>query len=199
MRRPVRRRRAPLLLAGLAVFGSLTSCAVPPSDVIQAGPAATGMPPDTVLYFLSAADGSLVPSARSTDGPADVTTALRLLFAGPQTGETPQLTTQLPRLPAPPAVATSAGDVNVRIPDGVDPFTEPALRQLACTAAAALRTSPDSAAPAPAPVPNSPATDGPLASPSSPSAEAERVRHITVRVSGEGWTASRAADSCPTA
>ncbi|MFJ8822703.1 hypothetical protein ACIREE_13040 [Streptomyces sp. NPDC102467] len=78
------------------------------------------------------------PAASGTD---PVSYAVRQLAAGPTAGETDGLTTALPRLKNPSRVTAETGrradSLVVRFPAGTARLTEPALRQVACTAARA--------------------------------------------------------------
>ncbi|MFE2381705.1 hypothetical protein [Streptomyces misionensis] len=187
--------RTPALLAGLAAVLLTASCGIPRSGVIEAGEPASGMaapdrqsPPPTMtpVYFLH--DGEPRPYPREIDGPGDYEGAVRALFDGPATSETPTATTELPRLSATPAVTTVDDDtLSVRLPRGVPPLTRTALTQLACTVAGVPRP--------PAPRPTAPsgtasftATTAPTEHPPTPP---------TVLVHGTGWTTTQPTTSCP--
>ncbi|MFC4033111.1 hypothetical protein ACFO3J_16685 [Streptomyces polygonati] len=196
--------RRPALLAGLLAVCALSACGVPPSDVIQAGEPATGMPPGTLLYFLSG-DGALVAVPRG--GAPDVALAVDQVFKGPTATEVADVRTQLPRLPSPPAVKDVSGTVLVELPAGVAPLTPLAVRQLTCTVAAAYRAEPSTAkrlaakrsgigrsVPA-GPVPTVP----PEVSGSSPGAPypGGGAGVLVVRISGAGWARTQMALDCP--
>ncbi|MFF5401762.1 hypothetical protein ACFY8K_07670 [Streptomyces misionensis] len=183
--------RIPALLAGLAAALLTASCGVPRSGVIEAGEPASGMaapdhesPPPTMtpVYFLH--DGEPRPYPREIDGPGDYAGAVRVLFDGPSTSETPTATTELPRLPAAPQVTTVNDDtLSVRLPDGVPPLGRTALTQLVCTVAGVPRP------PAPQPTaPSGAASSAATAAPTTPP---------SVLVHGTGWTTTRSTSSCP--
>lgn len=92
--------RAPLL-----ALLALTSCGIPATGVVEAGAPASGALPLTQVYFVE--NGRLVAVPRNTGRPGDPTDALRLLMAGPLTGEggTDGLTTEVPALPTAPPTA----------------------------------------------------------------------------------------------
>ncbi|QLJ05157.1 GerMN domain-containing protein [Streptomyces sp. NEAU-sy36] len=183
--------RVPALLAGLAAALLTASCGVPRSGVIEAGEPASGMaapdhqsPPPTMtpVYFLHG--GEPRPYPREIDGPGDYAGAVRALFDGPSTSETPTATTELPRLPGPPEVTTvNDGTLSVRLPRGVPPLGRTALTQLVCTVAGVPRP--------PAPQPTSPsgaASSAATATPATPP---------SVLVHGTGWTTTGSTASCP--
>ncbi|GAB1331963.1 hypothetical protein [Streptomyces sennicomposti] len=187
--------RTPALLAGFAAALMTTGCGVPQSGVIEAGQPASGMatpdhqsPPPTMtpVYFLH--DGEPKPYPRGIDGPGDYEGAVRALFDGPSTSETPAATTELPRLTAAPDVTTADDDtLSVRLPGGVPALSHAALIQLACTVAGVPRLA--------APQSTDPTGADRLAASAAP------TRHPltapTVHVRGSGWTLTWPTDSCP--
>ena len=181
------RPRPPRALGLLpAAAALLASCGVPPTDVIRSGPAATGLRPETLVYFLSGYDGRLVATPRRTHRPADLPTALGLLFEGPTEQESEGLVTRLSGLPVPSALADGPAHIRLTFPAGVGPLPEPALGQLVCTAAAAHR----------APRPGATASAAESASRTPAGREPGRTS-VTVLVRGVDWQVSRDADQCP--
>jgi hypothetical protein len=203
--RPDVRRSALLTATGLAAVCALSACGVPPSDVIQAGEPATGMPPGITVYFLSG-DGSLVGFPRASA--PDLATAVELVFKGPTPGEAVKVSTRLPRLPAPPKVLEADGVVLVRLPEGVAPLSPPGMEQLVCTAGAAysadlttaqraVPTAPPGGAAGAAPLrpaapPRSTLPPGSL----TPAYPDGKPRPLTIRVVGTGWSMEDPADPC---
>ncbi|MFI1029427.1 hypothetical protein [Streptomyces sp. NPDC020951] len=187
--------RVPALLIGLTAVLTLAACGVPPSDVIQAGPPASGMaaprpkaPSVIRLYFLH--DGDLTPYPREVDDRGDLGVVVRLLFGGPTASEARTATTELPRLTDAPDVAIG-GDltISVRLPEGVPPLSHPAMLQLACTVA--LTAEPVAAQPAAVDQ-----GDGALAAPSGGDAETASAP-TSVQVLGDGWTMTQSDAACP--
>ncbi|WP_405764988.1 hypothetical protein OG539_06530 [Actinacidiphila glaucinigra] len=195
----MKRTRLAALMTGLAAALTLTACGVPPTGVIEAGEAATGMSspaPRTAklvlvsLYFLQ--DGKLRVYARKTPAPASVEAAVRMLFAGPTVDERATVTTELPLLKNGPQVkAKSDSTVYVLLPTEVSPLSQPAMRQLACTVSNADVTL--AALPSTAAVGGTggDAEEPPVAKPGSPAR--------TVYAVGDGWSRTQRADSCPEA
>ncbi|MFD3456018.1 hypothetical protein ACFWVC_28040 [Streptomyces sp. NPDC058691] len=187
--------RVSALLVGLTAALTLAACGVPPSDVIQAGPAASGMSsPDvmaaepTVAYLYFLRNGDLAPYPRKIGAPGDFGAVLGSLFDGPTTDESATASTELPRLGATPKV-TLGGDntLSIRLPNDVPPFSHLAMRQLACTMAPAI--SPTRALPKEA---SGSGGDG------APSAGAlHSSAHSNVQVLGDGWTKTQSDESCP--
>ncbi|RKN45653.1 hypothetical protein [Streptomyces hoynatensis] len=179
--------RPPAALGLLPAAALLAACGVPPSDVIQTGPPATGLPADTLLYFVSPYDDSLVATPRRTEGPADVSTALGLLLDGPDEEESDRLATRLSGLPGPPAVTTGLSGVVLTFSAGTGPLDETAQGQLVCTAAEAFRAT-------------GPTPRGRAAAAEALRAAGEPVPApgpITVELRGDGWKAAREASFCP--
>ncbi|MEV1061591.1 hypothetical protein [Streptomyces sp. NPDC050263] len=187
--------RVPALLVGLTAVLTLAACGVPPSDVIRAGPPASGMAPPRPkapsvirLYFLR--DGDLTPYPRKVDDRGDLGVVVRLLFGGPIASEAGTATTELPRLTgAPDVVIGSDLTISVQLPEGVPPLSRPAMLQLACTVA--LTAEP--VAPQPAEVNQG---DGALAAPSGGDAETASAP-TSVQVLGDGWTTTQSDAACP--
>lgn len=145
-------RRVPLL-----ALLALTSCGIPATGVVEAGGPASGTLPLTQVYFVE--DGSLVPVPRTTGQPGEPEAALRLLMAGPLTGEgrVGGLATEVPGLPTSAPVPTATADapgepsldapavtargdgMTIRLPPGWDGVSDIGVRQIVCTAAAAYR------------------------------------------------------------
>ncbi|MFB6782741.1 hypothetical protein ACFCX0_36610 [Streptomyces sp. NPDC056352] len=141
------------------------------------------------------------PAASGTD---PVSYAVRQLVAGPTAVEAAGLTTALPPVMHPSRITVETGrhadTVVIRFPAGTDRLTEPALRQLACTAARAHRAAErsaggetgtrSSAVPAPATVP-------------VPAARAPVEVQVTDRhpagngEPGAGWEVTVTDDACP--
>jgi hypothetical protein len=96
------------------------------------------MTPPLVLYFY--AGGKLQPVGRTGD--PSVSTALRMLLAGPTPQEADALSTRLPRLSGAPQVSTEGLAVLIRFPAGTPALAAQAVRQVACTAGAAFREEP---------------------------------------------------------
>lgn len=192
-------RTSPLLrgLTGLAAALVLAACGVPTSGVIQAGDPATGMSPGLNVYFL--AGGDLVAVPRTTGRDPDLTTALRLLFYGPDDLEAAKLRTELPRLSNPPEVLFKGGTVVVRLPPGIPRLSPLAMRQLACTVAGAPGRSPV--------VPTRPGAAGSGASgsgaarapvpTSEPGLSPPQPVNGGVLITGDGWAAEQEAEPCP--
>jgi hypothetical protein len=181
----VKRVRVPLLLAGLTAALTLSACGVAPTGVIQAGEPATGMDPGTGVFFVSG--GTLVGVPRSTAGGMDAATAVRLVFAGPVGSESPYLTTELPRLRTGPDVRTSGRSVVISLPEGVAPLSRLAVRQLVCTAGAAVRAGRPAVGP----------PDKQSAGSSVPFVRQADPGSVKVRVAGAGWDAVQLDDGCP--
>ncbi|MGX1371856.1 hypothetical protein RKD19_007215 [Streptomyces canus] len=145
-------RRVPLL-----ALLALTSCGIPATGVVEAGGPASGSLPLTRVYFVEG--GSLVAVPRTTEEPGEPEAALRLLMAGPLTGEggTDGLATEVPGLATSAALPTATPDVpgepslgapavtargdtmTIRFPPGTDGLSDLGARQVLCTAAAAYR------------------------------------------------------------
>jgi hypothetical protein len=145
---------------------ALTSCGIPATGVVEAGGPASGTLPITQVYFVR--DGRLVAMPRTTALPGDPAAALRLLMAGPMAGEGrsgEDVSTEIPALPTsmalPPTTADPSGQpspddptvtvtgdaMSIRLPQGLGPLSDIAVRQVICTAAAAYRFTRPSAAP----------------------------------------------------
>ncbi|WP_129842240.1 hypothetical protein [Streptomyces sp. RFCAC02] len=177
MRRPRSRSLAPL--GCLPAAALLAACGVPPSGVIQAGAPATGMLAETFVYFVSPTDGSLVATPRGTDGPAGVSTVVALLLDGPRAEESGRVVTRLPDLAGDATVTTGVFTVSIVLP-GAAPLSRTAMRQLVCTAAAALRAA------------------EPFAAEPTESGSAWPMSDlITVEVSGRDWKIAQDDSSCP--
>ncbi|MGW1887163.1 hypothetical protein [Streptomyces sp. NPDC001970] len=182
------------LLVGLAAALTLTSCGVPPSDVIQAGEPASGMfspspkpsvPVVVSLYFLD--DGDLTAYPRKIGDTADLGTVVGQLFGGPTTSEAVTATTELPRLTDAPDVAIGSDHTfSIQLPKDVPPLSHLAMRQLACTVAHVAL--PPAAQPADA------NRDG---APAAPPVNAQRSPHTSIQVLGHGWTMTQSDASCP--
>ncbi|WP_328745150.1 hypothetical protein OHT57_06910 [Streptomyces sp. NBC_00285] len=144
----------------------LTSCGIPATGVVEAGGPASGTLPITPVYFVR--DGGLVAMPRTTELPGDPAAALRLLLAGPMSGEGrsgEDVSTEIPALPTsmapPPASADATGQpspdgptvtvngdaMSIRLPADTGPLSGVAVRQVVCTAAAAYRFTRPSADP----------------------------------------------------
>ncbi|MFJ3926226.1 hypothetical protein [Streptomyces sp. NPDC090022] len=203
--------RTRVLLSGVAaaLTLALTACGVPPSDVIQAGEPASGMPapgptppaPFAVhLYFWN--NGDVVAYPRRINGPGDLGNVVDQLFSGPTASEAMTATTQLPRLSAAPTVVADSGTgVSVKLPKGVAPLSQRAMLQVACTVAHAANPSgtppanadaAGSGAPVASPAPTE---SSPVASPAP--TESSPVP-TSVRVSGDGWAMTQSTAPCPT-
>ncbi|MFJ8157085.1 hypothetical protein [Streptomyces sp. NPDC094468] len=188
----MRRARVAAVLAGLAAGLTLAGCGVPPSGVIQAGPAASGITrPDAnpttrsvvVLYFIH--DGALRPYPRTVGSAADHRSVLAMLFDGPDAQESATATTMLPRLPSAPDVKTDgAGALVVRLPDDAGHPDHLALMQLACTVAGVAE-----------PLTAKPARGG--VSLTTPSPGDGSPAYTGVTVTGNGWSTTLPAGSCP--
>lgn len=150
----------PLLLA--------TGCGIATTGVVESGRAGTvklATAPDPGLLYFLAPDGALVPvpvSDRMQRPDAGFT--IELLLEGPsETAREAGLTTEIPapnpevpitevpdgkapdRRGSPRGVTNLSPDgktLRVVLPIPVEPLSEPARRQLACTALAAVSTSP---------------------------------------------------------
>ncbi|MFD6885221.1 hypothetical protein [Streptomyces sp. NPDC059957] len=140
----------PLLLA--------TGCGIATTGVVESGSAGTvklATAPDPGLVYFIAPDGALVPLPVSdrTQRP-DLGFSIGMLLEGPsEAAREAGLTTAIPAAdPKNPFGAEyvrsgvkSDGDgktLRVVLPIPAEPLSGPALRQLACTALAAVRTSP---------------------------------------------------------
>ncbi|MFJ5218615.1 hypothetical protein ACIP98_28325 [Streptomyces sp. NPDC088354] len=188
--------RACALLTGLTAALTLAACGVPPSGVIQAGPAASGIfspgaqpasPAVVPLYFLR--KGELAPYLRKVGDSRDIGGLLSSLFDGPSGYESATASTELPRLRETPKVAIGEDDiVSVQLLDrDVPPFSHLAMRQLACTVTRAIT-------PAGALVSDAGGSGGAMA----PSVDAQHSSVLKgVRVLGGGWTRTQSGDSCP--
>ncbi|WP_405585898.1 hypothetical protein [Streptomyces sp. NBC_01190] len=202
----MRRARTAAVLTGLAAVLTLSACGVPPSGVIQAGDPATGLTPAISLYFTSG--GKLLAISRPVE--ADVTTAVALLFEGPDPMEASKIGTALPWVKVPPVVVDAGPAlVLVRLHDGVPRISPLGMSQLVCTVAGVLRQNPDPAPPANNRPTSVPLRDSPAstptgkttpASPGSPLALPRPTarQHVTVRVTAPGWSATQGDESCPT-
>ncbi|MGW0821120.1 hypothetical protein [Streptomyces sp. NPDC002845] len=162
---PARRAAAPLLRCSLlsAALFTLSACGIATTGVVEAGQAATGVTPTTLLYFVG--DGtSLVAVPRTSTDPVDAEKAVAMLLDGPTDLELVDgLTTELPGFPvellppdpdAAPAptqtslamkVRTEGDTVSIEMPQNLrSPLSRTATDQLICTAAIAhLITSQD--------------------------------------------------------
>ncbi|MFB7292846.1 hypothetical protein [Actinacidiphila glaucinigra] len=195
----MKRTRLAALTTGLAAALTLTACGVPPSGVIEAGEAATGMSspaPRTAnlvlvsLYFLQ--DGKLTVHARKTTAPASVEDAVRMLFAGPTVAERATVTTELPFLKVGPQVKSNSDSaVYVLLPKDVTPLSQPAMQQLACTVSNADVTL--------AALSSMAAVGGTGGSSAQPPATKPGSPARTVHAVGDGWSRTQTADSCPEA
>jgi hypothetical protein len=188
-------RRATGLSACLATASVLTlaACGVPPSSVIEAGEPAVGMRPAVSVYFV--AGDSVLAVPRPGPPGADLTTALRLLFDGPNTAETEQFTTQLPRLPGPPHVTMKGNIVVVGLPPGVGRLTPLATEQVVCTVAANWPARPKRLARLD-PAGQDPAGPG-GASAAAPPQPMPTSAGPDVHVLGASWEVSGSTDNCP--
>ncbi|MFQ3561255.1 hypothetical protein QZN11_31320 [Streptomyces gramineus] len=188
----MRRARVAAVLAGLAAGLTVAGCGVPPSGVIQAGPAASGIPrPDAnpsarsvvALYFVH--DGALRPYPRRVGDAADQRSALAMLFDGPDAQESATATTLLPRLPSAPDVTIEGdGILAVRLPDAAGHPDHLGLMQLACTVAGIAE-----------PLTAKPAGAGSFLT--TPSPALGSPAHTRVTVTGNGWSTTLPASSCP--
>jgi hypothetical protein len=116
------------------------------TGVIDVGVPATGLPPEPVpaqvtVFFLDASDPSrLYAAGRTVAGGGDpVAAAVQALFDGPTARERPRMTTELPMTQVKVVLAGAGDTVAVRLPAAVPRLGDSALRQVACTAAAAMR------------------------------------------------------------
>ncbi|MFE9560861.1 hypothetical protein ACFYM0_07115 [Streptomyces sp. NPDC006487] len=142
----------PLLLA--------TGCGIATTGVVESGRAGTvklATAPDPGLLYFIAPDGALVPVPVTdrTQRP-DVGFTIGMLLEGPgEAAREAGLTTEIPvpdvkywdrmGVARPPVTPDGDGDgkpLRVVLPVPVGPLSGPARRQLACTALAAVRTSP---------------------------------------------------------
>ncbi|MFI5681907.1 hypothetical protein [Streptomyces cellulosae] len=173
--RPARRPaaplpRSPLLRSSLlaAALFTLSACGISPTGVVQAGDAATGIKPNTLLYFV--VDGTLVAVPRTSTDPVDVEKAVAMVLMGPEvlSGSDLQaqfqgLTTGLPPLSTGHFNLRNFGDLEQKahaakvrtdgdavsielpsIPRSPSSLPRTGVDQLICTAAMALlMTSPD--------------------------------------------------------
>ena len=185
------------LLTGLVAGLTLAGCGVPPSGVIQAGPAASGIfPPGgaepttaTVIPLYFVHDGALKPYPRKTVTPTDVQSVLDMLFAGPIGQESSSATTNLPRLAGAPELTIDGSRVlTVRLPEEAGHLGKLALMQLTCTLAAV-------AGPLVAKPVGSPSGGASAAVPSDNGQDS--LARTKVRVSGSGWTTNLSGSSCP--
>ncbi|MEV5545838.1 hypothetical protein AB0L35_06800 [Streptomyces sp. NPDC052309] len=152
------RRGLPLLLAALLL--PLSACGIPATGVVGAGEPATGVrdpgstavpdrapsaavPVNSVrLYFVG--DGALVAAARPVQVSAEPTSAVLMVFKGPNRREREEgLTTELPRITVAPTIRIDGATVTIELPPELRGLSDTAIDQLACTAAAArLRQDP---------------------------------------------------------
>ncbi|MDX2854447.1 hypothetical protein [Actinacidiphila glaucinigra] len=195
----MKRTRLAALVTGLTAALTLTACGVPPSGVIEAGEAATGMsspaplsakPVLVSLYFLE--DGKLRAYARKATAPASVQDAVRMLFAGPNVDERATVTTELPLLKIGPQVKAGSGStVYVLLPEEATPFSHTAMLQLACTVSGVDVTL--------AALPSTAVIGGTGGSSEPPPATDPGSPARTVHAVGNGWSRTQTAGSCPEA
>jgi hypothetical protein len=139
--RSLRGAARPALLASATLL--LTACGIPTTDVVQAGPPASGIrhpappaPPVPLLYFVK--NGVQIPVPRTIDGPVGVDTAVKAEFLGPNAQEQQEgLTTALPPLTAGPTVRTEGSQVWIGLPADTPRLNGTALQQLVCTVSSA--------------------------------------------------------------
>ncbi|WP_128378924.1 hypothetical protein [Streptomyces cavernae] len=171
-RSPLRRSplpRSPLLRSSLlaAALFTLSACGISPTGVVQAGDAASGIKPTTLLYFVVNGptlfvDGpTLVAVPRTSTEPVVVEKAVAMVFMGPEVlkgSDLPEqfqgLTTQLPPLSTEnfnlrnfgdleqkayaSKVRTDGDTVSIELPPTFrSPLRGMAADQLICTAAMA--------------------------------------------------------------
>lgn len=147
-------RRAPAAAAALICTALLaTGCgSIATTGVVESGRAGTvnlaTLPYPDLLYFI-APDGGLVPVTVSDQVRLTPTVVLRMLLAGPGvTAREAGLTTELPAPDNKEYIATgitvenNGKSLKVRLPFPVEPLSERARRQLACTARATAHIDP---------------------------------------------------------
>ncbi|MDR6974331.1 hypothetical protein J2X68_001009 [Streptomyces sp. 3330] len=128
------RRQVLRVASACTGLAALASCAIPASDVVDAGAPATGLPPVTPLYFLSKGQLVAVPTSETATTPDE---AVRILLRGPdQTVRERGLTTALSPI-KPESVQSHGATVSIRLPSVAKRFPRLGLDQLVCTAAAA--------------------------------------------------------------
>ncbi|MEU6345711.1 hypothetical protein ABZ883_32695 [Streptomyces sp. NPDC046977] len=188
----MKRSRAWAPAAGLVAALALSACGIPPSGVIQAGPAASGIVADakpaalTDVYFL--VDGNPAPYARKVAEPGDLGSVLGLLFDGPTSAEAALATTELPHMIAVPKTAIDDGTASVLLPENFPPFSHAAMLQLTCTVTHATGLQD----------PGSLASAGGSGGAPDDSFQAQKASAIkNVRALGNGWTRTLPADACP--
>lgn len=127
-------KRAGIVFALLALFGSLAGCGIRPTAVLTGGQAPIGVAPGPTLYFL--VNGQLAPVPRVTGHLGTPSAALDLLVGGPLDTERAQgVTTALPPISA---VAGATVDLDqatfdIYLPIDVRTLHSSALDQIVCT------------------------------------------------------------------
>ncbi|WP_327289785.1 GerMN domain-containing protein [Streptomyces sp. NBC_01198] len=127
----MRARVALLTAAGLLLAG----CGIPTTGVVEAGEPGVGVHQDVTLYFVRAADGSLVTVPRRAQGTVDAATVVTMLANG--VGATEQkamgLTSALPPPVPAPSVRTQDGTVTVDLRAPAEELSGTAVDQVVCT------------------------------------------------------------------
>jgi hypothetical protein len=140
------------------------------------------------------------PAATGTD---PVSYAVRRLLAGPTPAEAKGLTTALPRPKDPSRVTTEtdrrARTIVIHFPAGTGLLTEPALYQLACTAARAdrVRREADGEKAARATTAPTPTTDAVPLRPDPVEIRVTDRQRAGDGKAGDGWTVTVPHDTCP--
>lgn len=134
-------KRAGIVLALLALFGSLAGCGIRPTGVLTGGQAPIGVGSGPTLYFL--VNGKLAPVPRAIGHLGTPTGALELLFGGPLDSERQQgVTTALPPIASFAEVTVALHEasfddypsLDVYLPIDVLSLNSDAVMQVICTA-----------------------------------------------------------------
>jgi hypothetical protein len=127
-------KRAGIVFALLALFGSLAGCGIRPTGVLTGGKPPVGVAPGPVLYFF--VNGKLAPVQRDAGHLGTPLAALELLFAGPLPEEGKQgATTALPPIAdfGSATVDLDQAVARVYVPIDALNLSADAMDQLVCT------------------------------------------------------------------